>query len=325
MTGVSLLKKQSVKTAKTVEEATALACAELGVEVSDVPAEDIHVLHYPKKSFFSFLKPDYAEVEVVLEISKLNLALEYIQSILKDMDLESVNVSVSEQTEGASAVLLLEGESVGTLIGRHGETLDALQYLTGLVANKAEGDYFRISLDSGNYREKRKKTLESLARRMAVSAAKTGRSMTLEPMNPYERRIIHSTVQEVEGATSTSIGEEPNRRVVIKSTNPRPKRQKNDFGRSGGKGAEAARVPTAGSAGMPVRISPCRSGSANLCATVNLKSQWKNTAPLQSRSRRSRRSVPHLRIRRLGMGCTLKLKLTIKATKRRVSCETLLF
>ncbi len=234
MTGVSLLKKQSVKTAKTVEEATALACAELGVSVSDVPAEDIHVLHYPKKSFFSFLKPDYAEVEVVLEISKLNLALEYIQSILKDMGLESVTASVSEKSED-SAVILLEGESVGTLIGRHGETLDALQYLTGLVANKAEGDYFRVSLDSGNYREKRKKTLESLARRMAVSAAKTGRSMTLEPMNPYERRIIHSTVQEVEGATSTSIGEEPNRRVVIKSTNPRPKRQKNDSGRSGGK------------------------------------------------------------------------------------------
>ncbi|HJB26980.1 MAG TPA: protein jag [Firmicutes bacterium] len=228
------MKKQSVKTAKTVEEATALACAELGVKVSDVPAEDIHVLHYPKKSFFSFLKPDYAEVEVVLQISKLDLALEYIHSIIKEMGLEGVNVSVSEETEG-SAVILLEGESVGTLIGRHGETLDALQYLTGLVANKAEGDYFRVSLDSGNYREKRKKTLESLARRMAISAAKTGRNITLEPMNPYERRIIHSTVQEVEGATSTSIGEEPNRRVVIKSTNPRPKRPRNDAGRSGGK------------------------------------------------------------------------------------------
>ena len=227
------MKTQSVKTAKTVEEATALACAELGVQVADVPAEDIHVLHYPKKSLFSFLKPDFAEVEVVLEISKLDIAMEYIHSILKEMDLNDITVSVSEQTED-SAAILLEGESVGTLIGRHGETLDALQYLTGLVANKADGDYFRISLDSGNYREKRKKTLESLARRMAISAAKTGRNITLEPMNPYERRIIHSTVQEVEGATSTSIGEEPNRRVVIKSTNPRPKRPKND-GRRGGK------------------------------------------------------------------------------------------
>lgn len=228
------MKKQSVKTAKTVEEATALACAELGVNVADVPAEDIHVLHYPKKSFFSFLKPDFAEVEVVLEISKLDLAMEYIQSILSQMGLQGVAVSVSEQTAD-SAVILLEGESVGTLIGRHGETLDALQYLTGLVANKAEGDYFRVSLDSGNYREKRKKTLESLARRMAISAAKTGRSITLEPMNPYERRIIHSTVQEVEGATSTSIGEEPNRRVVINSTNPRPKRQRSDSGKQGGR------------------------------------------------------------------------------------------
>lgn len=228
------MKKQSVKTAKTVEEATALACAELGVNVSDVPTEDIHVLHYPKKSFFSFLKPDYAEVEVVLEFSKLDLAMEYIQSILSEMGLDSVKVSVSEQTED-SAVILIEGESIGTLIGRHGETLDALQYLTGLVANKAEGDYFRISLDSGNYREKRKKTLESLARRMAFSAAKTGRSITLEPMNPYERRIIHSTVQEVEGATSISIGEEPNRRVVINSTNPRSKRQRDDSGKQGGR------------------------------------------------------------------------------------------
>ena len=100
------------------------------------------------------------------------------------------------------------------------ETIDAIQYLTSLAVNRLDGDYMRITIDSGNFREKREKTLESLAKRLARNVVRSGRSVTLEPMNPYERRIIHATVSTIEGATSSSIGEEPNRRVVISSTNP---------------------------------------------------------------------------------------------------------
>ena len=130
--------------------------------------------------------------------------------------------------------LQLSGEQIGGVIGRRGETLDAIQYLASLVANRGEGEYIRLSIDSGNYREKRARTLEALARKLANQAVRTGRSITLEPMNPYERRIIHGAVSTVKGATSSSTGVEPNRRVVISSTVP-PTGGK-DGSRSGGRG-----------------------------------------------------------------------------------------
>ena len=143
------------------------------------------------------------------------------------------NFSVNATKEGENLNIALEGEDLGFVIGRRGETIDAIQYLTGLVVNRIEGDYLRVTIDSGNFREKREKTLEGLARRLAKTVVKTGRSITLEPMNPYERRIIHSTVSTVEGATSSSIGEEPNRKVVISSTNPRKPRENRDGNRGG--------------------------------------------------------------------------------------------
>lgn len=109
----------------------------------------------------------------------------------------------------------LEGENVGFVIGRRGETLDALQYLTSLVANHADNSYFKVTVNTGDYREKREKTLEILGRKLAFKAIKTGRKTSLEPMNPYERRIIHTSVQKVNGAISWSEGENANRHVVI--------------------------------------------------------------------------------------------------------------
>lgn len=106
------------------------------------------------------------------------------------------------------------------MIGHHGENLDALQYLVALACNRIDGEYYRITLDCGNYREKREETLRALATRIAAKVKKTGRSQLLEPMNPYERRIIHSVVSDIEGVYSKSKGEEPNRRVVILSETP---------------------------------------------------------------------------------------------------------
>ena len=221
--------KECTMTAKTVEEAIELACDRIGLPREEV---EIEIIDLPKKGFFG-IGAQPAKVRVYQESSdKAEIAVAYIKDILTEIGLPHVEVTAKVE-ENNNAVITLSGEGLGVIIGRRGETLDALQYLTGLVANRADGDYMRVTIDSGNYREKREKTLETLAKKLANNAVKTGRSSTLEPMNPYERRIIHAAVSQVEGALSTSVGEEPNRRVVISSANP--KKPRTD-GRGKGKG-----------------------------------------------------------------------------------------
>ena len=150
---------------------------------------------------------------------KAELAAAYLTEVIKAMEVKDFTITPKMRED--TLVLLIEGSDLGVVIGRRGETLDSLQVLTGLTANRGEGEDVRVNLDSGKFREKRTKTLEELAVKMAKNAVRTGRSTTLEPMNPYDRRIIHAAVAGVEGAASTSIGEEPNRRVVISSLNSR--------------------------------------------------------------------------------------------------------
>ncbi len=238
--------KESIKTGKTVDVALREACLELGVELSDENVQH-EILDLPTKGFLGFGSHP-AKVRVYIEIeeeapvvaaavaavssasgeNKEEIAVQYIKDVLTAMGAEHFSVNATK--EGENLNITLEGEDLGFVIGRRGETIDAIQYLTGLVVNRIEGDYLRVTIDSGNFREKREKTLEGLARRLAKSVVKSGRSITLEPMNPYERRIIHSTVSTVEGATSASIGEEPNRKVVISSTNPRKPAPRGDRG-----------------------------------------------------------------------------------------------
>ncbi|MCM1543752.1 MAG: Jag N-terminal domain-containing protein [Ruminococcus sp.] len=147
----------------------------------------------------------------------LKAAVDYLTSIIKGMGVSELKI---EAFAGAENEVILEldcGDDYGIVIGRRGETLDSIQYLTRLAANKkkAEGDFSRISLNIGNYREKRKQTLSELAKKNASKVLKYGRNFTFEPMNPYERRIIHTTVQEIEGVTSHSVGSDSERRVVI--------------------------------------------------------------------------------------------------------------
>ncbi len=155
----------------------------------------------------------------------------YVERILRIMGIE--NVKVTPKYYEDNVCLQLTGTGLGVIIGRRGETLDSIQYLSSLVANRGEGDYIRINIDSGNYREKRERTLEALARKLANTAVRTGKSTTLEPMNPYERRVIHGAVSRVKGATSSSIGVDPNRRVVISAIDAPPRRPA-EGGRSGG-------------------------------------------------------------------------------------------
>lgn len=154
------------------------------------------------------------------EISeKEKLARDYLAEVLGAAGLKADFVITHEH--GGSYINII-GEGLGMVIGRRGETLDAIQYLTGLVANRGEGEYLRLTVDCGDYRLKRKRTLEALAKKLASQVLKTNVSKTLEPMNPFERRIIHATVSEIDGVSSSSIGDEPNRRVVITSPGAKP-------------------------------------------------------------------------------------------------------
>ena len=152
-------------------------------------------------------------------------AEKFLRDVLDKMTLESVQIE--KKTEENTVEFDLSGEEVGFVIGRRGETLDALQYLTSLVANHGQEPYIKVTVNTGNYREKRVKTLEILGRKLAFKAIKTGRKCPLEPMNPYERRIIHTAVQKVNGAISWSEGENAARHVVI---GPDPKAKNNRRG-----------------------------------------------------------------------------------------------
>ena len=149
---------------------------------------------------------------------KVKLARDYITSILRAMDVDAEYKIYQNET---GAVLNIESSNNGTIIGRRGETLDAIQYLCSIIANKGDKDYYRITIDCLGYRSKRKETLEQLAAKVAKSVLRTGRSQPLEPMNPYERRVIHSAISNIEGVSSRSVGEEPYRKIIISSNNPR--------------------------------------------------------------------------------------------------------
>lgn len=167
---------------------------------------------------------------------KVKLAQDYITSVLRAMDI-TAGFKVYQNETGA--IIEVESDNNGSIIGRRGETLDALQYLCSIIANKGDKEYFRITIDCFGYRKKRRETLEQLAAKVAKSVLRTGRSQPLEPMNPYERRVIHSAISEIEGVSSRSVGEEPYRKIVISSNNPKKggnNRRRNDSRRGGNGG-----------------------------------------------------------------------------------------
>ncbi len=178
---------------------------------------------------------------------KVKIAQDYILSVLRAMD---VNAEFTVYQNESGAIINIESDNNGTIIGRRGDTLDAIQYLCSIIANKGDKDYFRITIDCFGYRKKRKETLEQLAAKVAKSVLRTGRSQPLEPMNPYERRVIHSAISAIEGVSSRSVGEEPYRKIIISSNNPRKGgnggRRRNDnrrVGNGGGRNNRRSREP----------------------------------------------------------------------------------
>ncbi len=270
-------------TAKTLDEAKESAAAEFGVSVDEIefdileqPRKGLFGMKGNAKVIASYEAPaaekapataqaeesapaeepapasfeDENESAAVPELpadfdieksAKVQAAKKYLTDVLHALGLE--NFQINAIRRDGNIVLDITGDKLGVVIGRRGETLDSLQYLTILASNRTEESYCRISIDCNGYRDKRRETLESLAKRTSAKVIKQGRKIALEPMNPYERRIIHSCVAEIEGVSSHSTGVEPYRKVVIyadkpKFDNRRPRRSgdRNDHGERRGSG-----------------------------------------------------------------------------------------
>ena len=196
--------------AKTVEEAITAASLEFGVASEDL---DYEVVEKGSTGFLGLgSKP--AVIKARKKESFIDDIKEYLDKLFKAMDIET-NVNIDfDETEGTMNIDL-EGPDMGILIGKRGQTLDALQYLISLFVNKKSESYIRVKLDTENYRARRKDTLENLAKNIAFKVKRTRRTFTLEPMNPYERRIIHSALQNDKYVATRSEGEEPYRKVVV--------------------------------------------------------------------------------------------------------------
>lgn len=196
------------KTAKTVQEAINLALDELHASPDNA---DIEVLEEGSKGLFG-IGSKVARVRVTLKDIQKNRGEKFLQEVFSKM---KVSVDIETEEDEESMTLRIKGKDSGIIIGRRGETLDALQYLTSLVVNKNREDYKRVTVDIENYRQKREETLVRLASRLAERVVRYRKNVTLEPMNPYERRIIHSSLQNNKMVETYSVGDEPNRKVVI--------------------------------------------------------------------------------------------------------------
>ena len=229
------VEEPDVPAAPIVEEAPA-PTAEEKVEApaeeaaAPAPAEDAPAAEQPAAPVEETAAPaeetaapaeEAEEVEVPINIeenNKVKAAVDYLKEVITLMGVSDVTFSAVQK--GEATIIRLDGEKLGALIGRRGETMESLSYLASLVANRLEGDYIKLGLDVAGYRDKRESDLTALAQRIGAKVRKTGRSFAMEPMNPYERRIIHSAIGKMEGVRSESKGEGRDRRVVIYSTAP---------------------------------------------------------------------------------------------------------
>lgn len=209
------MNQEVIATGRTVEAAIASGAAELGVPVSNVEHE---ILEQPKKGFLGFGEI-LAKVRVYSVGGPDLTALSFVNTLITNLGIDAAAELCSDNISNGDRMINVTGESAGILIGHHGDTLDALQYLMNLAANKKSDDdnkgHIKVTLDIENYRMKREETLRRLARGVSSKVLKYRKSITLEPMSPYERRIIHSEIQNIKNVSTNSIGTDNNRRVVI--------------------------------------------------------------------------------------------------------------
>lgn len=229
---VEVVAEQSVETAAPVQETAPVEEETSAVEEPAAPAaEQTPAAQQPAETAE---EAEEVEVPIVIEENaKVKAAVDYLREVITLMGVE--NVTFSAVQKGEATIIRLDGEKLGALIGRRGETMESLSYLASLVANRLEGDYIKLGLDVAGYRDKRESDLTALAQRIGAKVRKTGRSFAMEPMNPYERRIIHSAISKMEGVRSESKGEGRDRRVVIYSTAPDAQTE-NTYGERRGRG-----------------------------------------------------------------------------------------
>ena len=196
---------------ETIEAALENACKELGCSRDDLASYEM--VQMPKAGFLGIGRQQ-AIVKVEYRTSPAGRAQEFLSGLLERFGTPA-ELTVTEDHEEKTISIQLSGDNMGAVIGHRGDTLDALQYLTSIVANREEEDRWRITVDTENYRAKREGTLEALAQKTAQKALKYKKAVALEPMNPHERRIIHAALQDVEGVTTYSTGSEPNRKVIV--------------------------------------------------------------------------------------------------------------
>ncbi len=208
------MKKEIIVTGKTVEEALELAKEQIGDTADSMTHE---VVEAPKKGLFG-IGSTPAKIKVIYTLKSEQIALEFVKKLVSDMQL-NVTVELKDAPDREGVLIDIQGEGAGVLIGHHGDTLDSIQYLANLACNKKiDGEkrpHLKVTVDAENYRAKREETLRALARRMADKVLKYKKSVMLEPMNPYERRIIHSEIQGIAGVSTNSIGSENNRKIVV--------------------------------------------------------------------------------------------------------------
>ncbi len=202
--------KEIIAIGETVEQAIANACSQLEIESC---GESFEIIEMPIKKTLGFFGGSPAKVRVFVEVHPAKAAADYLISIFNQMGYRDIMIEIKEEKN--AAMLCIVGGDAGTMIGYRGETLHALEYLAGLIANQIHNEYYRITMNIGNYREKRHETLTALGVKIARKVLKYGRNFSLEPMNPYERRIIHAAVQNVPGVKSWSKGEDIYRHVII--------------------------------------------------------------------------------------------------------------
>ncbi|MGI6623290.1 MAG: protein jag [Clostridiaceae bacterium] len=202
--------KSITKEAKTVDEAVRLACEELETDIENV---DVEIINEGNKGLLGIIGNKNAVVKVTQKPGVDDIIVDFLRPIFEKMEI-TANLDIIHEDD--QVTIRLTGEDIGIVIGRRGETLDSLQYLLSLVVNRKSSEYTRIILDVADYRQKREDTLIRLANRVADKVTRYKKSLTLEPMNPYERRIIHSTLQNHKYVDTQSVGEEPNRKVVVR-------------------------------------------------------------------------------------------------------------
>ena len=203
-----------IKVSKTVDEAIKQALIELDANVDDV---NIEVIEEPSKGLFGLIGVKDAKVKVTIVYDIVEITDEFLSKTLAAMNIKASNVIRKEGNNLLIDITDINSTDMGILIGKRGNTLDAIQYLLSLAVNKRKEKYVKVVLDTKGYRAKREETLIRLAHKMCEKAKYGKRPIKLEPMNPYERRIIHSALQNIEGITTYSEGNDPYRRVVIQS------------------------------------------------------------------------------------------------------------